>query len=82
MIRDMPSASARYIAGQTDLSPNDVIRILKRELGLKKRCLRWVPKILNKRQKAERVQYSKEMLEILTKLKGKDKILDITCCES
>ena len=53
MIRDMTSASARYIAGQTDLSPNTVIRILKRELGLNKRCLHWVPKILNEHQKPE-----------------------------
>ena len=82
LVNDMPSASARYIAEQTDLSPNTVIRILKRELGLKKRCLRWVPKILNERQKAERVQYSKEMLKTLTKLNGKDKMLVVTCDES
>ena len=35
-------------------------------------------KNIERTPKAERVQYSKEILEILTKLKGKDKMLVIT----
>lgn len=52
----------REIAEETGISIDRVFHILHDELGMRKLCSRWVPRILTLEQKRVRVTTSKECL--------------------
>ena len=82
ILEDMPYASARYISEELNLNRSVVTRILKIQLGLQKRHLRWVPHNLTDEQKVKRVELSKSMLKTLSSLSENQRAAVITGDES
>ena len=58
--------SVRNIAESVNISKDSVRRILKKDLGLRKLKLRWVPFSLNQNQKNQRVTISQKILNLLS----------------
>ena len=54
--------SVTQIMAETKLTRTTIHNILTKDLGLVKRCARWIPKILNEEQKASRVRCCKAFL--------------------
>ena len=57
--------SVRNIAESVNISKDSVRRILKKDLGLRKLKLRWVPFSLNQSQKNQRVSICQKLLNLL-----------------
>ena len=55
--------SVRYIASCTGISEGSVQTILKKRLDLRKVCARWVPHLLTKEQKTQRLKCARELLK-------------------
>jgi transposase len=66
-VEDNPFFSLRKIADKVSSTKDTVRRILKENLGLKKRYCKWVPHELSDKQKYDRVVIGKAMLTILNK---------------
>lgn len=81
-IQEIPSASARIIAGIVGIDKNTVIKILSNNLHLKKKYAKWVPHILTDDQKLLRVQCSQALKDILISLSSLQRTATITCDES
>ena len=64
-----PSASVRRIANMTMLPKSSVYRHLTSSLGFVAKHLKWVPHKLNFEQKCQRVEKSKELLDMLVSMK-------------
>jgi hypothetical protein len=65
LLVDNPDLSQKLVAGMLRIHQAVVKRILFQDLLLRKVNVKWIPHHLNKRQKQERVQLSKELLEFL-----------------
>jgi hypothetical protein len=59
----------REIAETIGISKEHVGYILHEELGMKKRCARWVPRLLTADQKRTRMKISEQCLECFKKIK-------------
>jgi histone-lysine N-methyltransferase SETMAR len=69
MILDDQQMKVREIAETIDISKEHVGYILHEELGMKKLCARWVPRLLTADQKRTRVKISEQCLECFNKNK-------------
>ena len=60
--------TVREIANTIGISTGSVFTILKSKLNFKKICARWIPHILTKEQKNERLQKCQKLLKIYNKM--------------
>jgi hypothetical protein len=63
--KEKPFSSVRELARATDIPGATVYRMLTKSLGLVRRLLRWVPRLLSHAQKARRVDLSLSLLQML-----------------
>ena len=68
-IKEDRRISVRDLAAKHAVSIGTINTVLHRDLGLVKKSARWVPKLLDKDQKAERVRCSKKFLALATNKK-------------
>jgi len=69
MVLDDRRMKVREIAGSIGISKERVGYILHEELGMKKLCARWVPRLLTADQKRTRMKISEQCLERFNKNK-------------
>lgn len=77
MIEEDCHLSCPAISRVTEIEETSVRRILKRELGKKSLCSRWVPHILTDNNKRIRMTCCQEMLNAYSASKAKEKIIVI-----
>jgi transposase len=65
LITEMPRLSTRELADDTGLSKDTVRRILTHELGLRKVCSTWVPRVLSQVNKENRVHCAQSIIHQL-----------------
>ena len=63
-ISEDPHVTIRELSDTNGISYGSVQTILKKELGLKKLCARWIPHLLTDEQKRERVRCATELLNM------------------
>lgn len=70
MVQQDRRVKVREIGEAIGISSERVLHILKEQLGMRKMCARWVPHLLNDKQKERREELSRSNLELLTKNKS------------
>jgi [histone H3]-lysine36 N-dimethyltransferase SETMAR len=65
LVIEDPHATTRELAGLVGISQARITNILNKELGMVKICAKWVPHVLNDKQKKKRVEVSKKLLKKL-----------------
>lgn len=63
MISEEPRSTYAMIEHAFELSPPQVSRILHENLAVKKRCARWVPRMLTEAQRQARVEWCHDMIQ-------------------
>ena len=69
--------AVRMIADELGMNSGRVWRIIAEDLGMRKICVRMVPRLLNEGQKERRVQVCQDILE---QLKTEPNLLKKSCC--
>ena len=72
LLRERPFISCKVICKKLRIPKTTCLRVLHDELGLLKRHLRWVPHRLEDSQKALRVAFSHDILEVLRRTQEND----------
>ena len=66
IVRSDRRLKLRQIAHDMGISKSSVYKILKENLGMRKICARWVPRLLTDANKQKRVQFCEENLEFIS----------------
>jgi histone-lysine N-methyltransferase SETMAR len=81
-IEHSPNSSVRQLAQETNVPSTSVYRYLTQKLGYVHRSLRWIPHTLSQSNKIQRVELSKQLLELLRTAKKNNYRFFVTGDES